>query len=750
MSLEPGKAVGQVPPGEEAPGLLDARTRTAGAATPADALLGPNAEPLVAVHSGPASQEMEALLAEVETEWRFRKLVGPLARLVTVLAILLALFHLYTAGFGLLDNFRQRAVHITGVLLLVFLLYPASRRSPKTRPGWLDWLMVALTLAGGGWIITSYQEYAYSGGRIPLTPIGLPGLGTWNAPLPLITGGMMLIVVFEGARRTIGLSLPLISALFVLYGLWGNLVPGYFAARGFGPERVVEHLYLSDNGVFGIPLGVSATYVILFILFGAFLQRVGLLEFFTDLALSIAGHTTGGPAKVAIMASALFGMINGSAIANVVTLGSFTIPLMKRTGYKPHFAGAVESTASMGGQIMPPVMGAAAFIMAENLQVPYAIIALSAIIPAVLYFLASGVMVHFEAAKEHVARIPRSQLPSPWSVIRQRGYLVLPAAVMVYLLMTGYSALFAGFWGCVSALGMALVQELVRAQRTASAGAVPAGRAYAGALRSWVLYALEGMESGVRNTLTVATATAVVGFIIGVVTLTGLGPKLAAGIVDLGATLGQGFSTLTFGLVPPGGANTLFWTLLLTMVASILLGTGLPTTPTYIITAAMCVPALLQLGVPRLAAHMFVFYYGILSDLTPPTAIAPYAASAIAGTDHTRTEWTAMKLALAGFLVPFSFAFDPSMLIIGYPPVEIAKSAITGILGVVALGAALEGYLVRNATWPERAVLLAGALLLILPGLESGLVGFGMAAAVFLWQKLGPRPTPAAGAVRAT
>jgi TRAP transporter 4TM/12TM fusion protein len=652
-------------------------------------------------HDETPSAELQQLMGELEAEFRFRRVGGMLARLVALVAVALALFHLYTAGFGQLDNFRQRAIHLCGLLVLIFILYPAGRRSPTARPSPIDWLLVVASIATAGYIVASYEAYAFRGG-IVLTH-------------ELVLGALLLVVVIEGARRTIGLALPILSGIFLVYAYAGNWVPGYFSARGFSISRILETMYLSDSGVYGIPLGVSSTFVIVFILFGAFLARVGLIEFFTDLALSVAGHTTGGTAKVAIIASALFGMINGSAIANVCTLGSFTIPLMRRTGYRPHFAGAVESTASMGGQIMPPVMGAAAFIMAENLRAPYALIAIAAIIPAALYFLACGVMVHFEAAKTGVERIPKDQLPRPGRVIRERGYLVIPAVIMVYLLYEGYSALFAGFWACVAAVIISLIHQLIRANRAVSAGEQPAETAVAHAVERWIRDMLRGMEDGVRNTLTVGVATAIVGIIIGVVALTGLGPKLAAGIVQLA----QGDLVLT---------------MILTMVASIILGTGLPTTPTYIITAAMCVPALLQLGVSPLAAHMFVFYYGILSDLTPPTAIAPYAASAIAGTDHTRTEWTSMRLALAGFLVPFAFVLNPAMLILDQPAAEVVRTAITGVLGVVALGGALEGYVLRNMTWIERGLMLIAAISLIGSSWATDAIGTGLLGLLLIWQ----------------
>ncbi|MBI3635339.1 MAG: TRAP transporter fused permease subunit, partial [Candidatus Rokubacteria bacterium] len=452
---------------------------------------------------------------------------------------------------------------------------------------------------------------------------------------------------------------------------------------------------LTVEGVFGIPTLVSSTFIYLFIVFGAVMARGGLLRFFTDFALAVAGSTRGGAGKVAVMSSGFFGMVNGSAIANAVTTGAFTIPLMKRAGYRAEFAAGVEATASMGGQLIPPVMGAAAFIMAETLGVPYATVALSAAIPGVLYFVAVGVMVHFEAARGGLPVLERSALPRLGAVLRRDAHLLAGPALLLWFLIEGRSAMFAGFW----ALVVAVVTSYVRRD-------------------TWIgpREAVAILVDSARNAMAVALACATVGIVVGVVSVTGLGLKLASGIVGL------------------AGGNLLV-TLVLTMLAALVLGTGLPTSATYIITSIMAAPALVQLGVPKLVAHMFVFYFGILADLTPPTAISTYATSSIAGADVWKTQWLGMMLALSGFIIPFSFAYDPALMLIGASVPHIILRTAAATLGIVMLGAGLIGYLSAPTRPWERALLLAGAVLLIFPGMVTDLAGVACFIAVFAAQR---------------
>ncbi|MGH2394388.1 MAG: TRAP transporter permease, partial [Candidatus Limnocylindria bacterium] len=435
---------------------------------------------------------------------------------------------------------------------------------------------------------------------------------------------VFVALLLEASRRHIGSALVILALAFVVYGFVGPWLPGFLSHGGVSALKLIDQQMLTTQGVFGIPALVSATFIYLFVVFGAVMQQGGLLRFFTDLALAVAGWTKGGAAKVAVISSGLFGTVNGSAIANAVTTGSFTIPLMIRSGYRPSFAAGVEATASMGGQLIPPVMGAAAFIMAETLGVPYATIALSAAIPGVLYFVAVGVMVHLEAARTALPILPRSELPRLAPVLRRDLHLLAGPAVLLWFLVEGRSPLFAGFWALVVAVVMSWLRRETRIG--------PAE-------------ALAVLRDSARNAMPVALACATVGIVVGVVSLTGLGLKLATGIVGI-------------------AQGNLFATLALTMIAALVLGTGLPTSATYIITSIMAAPALVQLGVPTLVAHMFVFYFGILADLTPPTAISTYATSSIAGSDVWKTQWTGMMLALSGFIIPFSFAYDPALLLI--------------------------------------------------------------------------------------
>jgi TRAP transporter 4TM/12TM fusion protein len=431
------------------------------------------------------------------------------------------------------------------------------------------------------------------------------------------------------------------------------------------------------------------------VLFGGVMSHGGLLRFFTDAALAVAGHTRGGAGKVAVISSGLFGTVNGSAIANAVTTGAFTIPLMMRAGYRPAFAAGVEATASMGGQLIPPVMGAAAFIMAETLGVPYSTIAVAAAIPGVLYFVAVGAMVHFEAARTGLPVLPRAELPRLGVVLRRDAHLLAGPALLVWFLVEGRSPMFAGFW----ALVVALAASQLRADTRIGPGRF-----------------LAVLVDGAQNAMPVALACATVGIVVGVVSATGLGLKLASGIVGI-------------------AQGSLLFTLVLTMIAALVLGTGLPTSATYIITSIMAAPALVQLGVPKLVAHMFVFYFGILADLTPPTAISTYATSSIAGADVWRTQWLAMMLALSGFIIPFSFAYDPALLLIDASVGHIVLRTAAATLGIFMLGAGLIGYLAAPTTPWQRLVLLAGAVLLIFPGVAGDLLGAAGFTTVLIVQR---------------
>jgi TRAP transporter 4TM/12TM fusion protein len=609
------------------------------------------------------------------------------------LAVLWSVFQLYTAATGLFDLLVQLPIHVAFAVALGFLT-PAG---PDVVPGRLrraaDLLCAAIALGCGAHYVAHNERLASR-----MAMVDDP------RALDVFVGVVLVALLLEASRRHIGSALVVLALGFVAYAFAGPWLPGFLGHGGVTALKLVDQQTLTTQGVFGIPTFVSATFIFLFVVFGSVMAHGGLLRFFTDGALAIAGGSRGGAGKVAVIASGLFGTVNGSAIANAVTTGAFTIPLMVRAGYRPAFAAGVEATASMGGQLIPPVMGAAAFIMAETLGVPYATIALSAAIPGVLYFIAVGVMVHFEAARQQLPVLAGRELPRLGAVLRRDFHLLVGPALLVYLLVGGRSPLLAGFWALVVAVGASWVRRATRIGPRA---------------------ALDVLVDGAQNAMPVALACATVGIVVGVVSLTGLGLKLASGIINI-------------------SQGNLFLTLVLTMLAALVLGTGLPTSATYIITSIMAAPALVQLGVPKLVAHMFVFYFGILADLTPPTAISTYATSSIAGADVWRTQWLAMMLALSGFIIPFSFAYDPALVLVDATPPQIVLRTLAAGLGIVMLGAGLIGYFRAPVRLWERIALLAGAVLLISPGLVTDILGVGCLVAVLVAQRAAPaRPRPA-------
>jgi TRAP transporter 4TM/12TM fusion protein len=581
------------------------------------------------------------------------------------------------------DLLVQLPLHVAFAVALGFLT-PAGGRAPGAARRALDGLGAALALACAAHYLAHHERLASRMAMVD-DPAAV------DVAVGLLFAGLLL----EAARRHIGGALVLLALAFVAYAFAGPWLPGFLGHGGVKALRLLDQQLLTTDGIFGIPTMVSATFIFLFVAFGAVMAQGGLLNFFTDVGLAIAGASRGGAGKVSVISSGLFGTVNGSAIANAVTTGSVTIPLMKRAGFHPSFAAAVEATASMGGQLIPPVMGAAAFIMAETLGVSYASIAVSAAIPGVLYFVAVGVMVHLEAARHGLPVLSRSELPGLLPILRRDVHLLAGPAVLVYFLVEGRSPLFAGFWALVVAVGA----SWVRADTRIGPRKV-----------------LAVLVDSAQNAMPVALACATVGIVVGVVSLTGLGLKLATGIVGI------------------AGGNLLA-TLLLTMIAALVLGTGLPTSATYIITSIMAAPALVQLGVPVLVAHMFVFYFGILADLTPPTAISTYATSSIAGADVWVTQWRAMALALSGFIIPFSFAYDPALLLVNATVGQVVLRTAAATVGIVMLGAGIIGYLRAPARLWERALLLVGAVLLIFPGLLGDALGAACLVAVLLAQR---------------
>lgn len=604
--------------------------------------------------------------------------------LVWLLALGLAGFHLYTAGHGVLSPLHQRSVHLMGLLLICFLIYGTKPGSKAAAPDWLSWALFLVSAGLAAYLMQALQPQAVLERGI----MGPSQIETW-------LGAGLVLLVLEGARRSVGMPIVLVATAFLLYGLAGPHLPEFIAHKGYEIERLVSYLVWTTEGLFGIPLAVSATFVIIFILFGAFLDKLGAGGLFIDLALALTGRMRGGPALTAVVASGFMGSISGSSVSNVVTTGAFTIPLMRRTGYKPLFAGAVEAVASTGGQIMPPVMGAAAFVMAEMLGVSYAKIALAAALPALLYFLSLGFMVYFEAARNDLKTIERDQVRPLKESLRKGCHLLIPLGLLIYLLVVRQlSPMLAGLYSIVALVMVASLFALIRERR------VP-----------W-REILEALQHGVVTATPVAMACAVAGLVIGVVSLSGLGVRFTQFVV--------GFS---------GGM--LWLAALLTMLACIILGMGLPTTAAYIITAILGVPALEKLGVDPLAAHMFIFYFAIISFITPPVAISAFAASAISGANAMKTGLMSFQLGLAGFMVPFLFIYSPSILLQGSWS-QVLPHTISAVIGVAALAGGLRGWFLVDLAWWQRLFLLGAAGALIAPSLWVSGTGMLILAATLI------------------
>jgi len=632
-------------------------------------------------------EHAEDVLSKIDAESRSRTFGGGWARIVSSMAIIMSVYHLVTSsGIWVMPAMHHRSVHLSFLLALTFLLYPARGTAKKGRsPSVLDLAWLFFALASSAYILFFFDAFSVRGTAIRQD---------------YIMGGILVVCVLEATRRCVGKELMLLSIVFLIYGLFGEYLPGLFGHTGFTLKRIIYQIYLSSEGIFGVALGVSATYIFLFVLFGAFLSETGMGEFIKDLAMCLAGRTIGGEAKVAILASGLMGMINGSAVGNVAATGTFTIPMMRNAGFNPVFSAALVAAAGTGGMIMPPVMGAASFIMAEYLGVHYSKIMLAAAIPAILYYISELAYVHIEAKKLNMTCVDRKDIVSVSSVMKHRGYLIIPVIIIVYLLLKGRTPLYAAFYGIVSSV---IVTFAVSVKNKDSRRIV----------RSYI----RALENGARQSVSVGIACAVVGIIICITNLSGLALVLGDNIVSIAE------------------GNILF-TAFLTMIVSIILGMGLPTTACYIITATIAAPALLQMGVNPLAAHMFVYYFACLSNLTPPVAIASYGAAGISGQNPSKVGWMGFRIAIPGFVIPFTFIFAPQLLFVGDSIVAVILAAITGFIGVVAAAAAVQGYIYAPLNIILRVVLFVGACLLIFPGLATDLAGIGIFAAITLFQKL--------------
>ena len=619
--------------------------------------------------------------------------------MIYVICLLFTLYHLaYASGIPALQmvNIKHHAIHVGLILILGFALYPEFKKSSRKKIAWYDWIFIALSLSIPIFVFIRYPVFISTGFK--------------GEQIDIIMGTLLIVLVLIASRRLSGWALPILSIIFLLYALYGRSLPGIFRHRGYNWHRIVTYLTTDTGGIYGTSIKVSATYIVLFIIFGEVMNKCGMGQFFNDIANAIAGHTKGGPAKVAVLASGFLGSINGSAVANVVTTGTFTIPLMKKTGYSKEFAGSVEATASVGGQLLPPIMGAAAFVMAETLGVKYGVIIKAAVIPALIYYLGIIIQVQMRATKDHLNGLPKDQMPKVKDVMKERGHLLIPILFLLYMLIfSGVTVIRGAFWTIIVTIVVAQLRPVSRMS---------------------FKDICDAFVQGAKSTVSVAMACACVGIIVGVCGQTGFALNVAHAIISI-------------------GKQSLMLTLLFTMVTCMILGMGLPSIPSYLITATIVAPALVELGQPVIAAHMFCFYFAMFANLTPPVALASFAAAGLSGGSPMKTGWQSVRLALAGFIVPFMFVYNPPLLLENVTLLSGLQVVITACTGVVLIAAAAEGYLLGRLNIPMRVLAGVGAFLLIDSGLWTDLGGLACLAVILLAQKFvfnkkdKPEPKPA-------
>ncbi|CAM3264557.1 TRAP transporter permease [Filibacter tadaridae] len=633
--------------------------------------------------------DAQDILEKYDKENQFRTEIGKWAWVITFLGVSLTIFHLYTGYFGVLPSQKQGAVHLGTALGIVFLLYPARkawRKTQKTVP-WYD-----IVLAFTAMYVTYHKIFFFES----ILQSRISGYST----LDMIISLLGIALVLEATRRTVGLPIVIVASTAILYAVFGNYIPTHILSHpGFSVDRIVTNLWYQESGVFGTPIQISAKFIFLFLFFGVLLVNTPIGKFFNDLAFSLTGKYTGGTAKAAVVASALQGTVSGSSVGNTVATGSFTIPMMKKAGFKPEFSAATEAAASTGGQVMPPMMGAAAFIMMEYLGVNYSTIMLAAFIPAILYFTGIFIGTHFEAKRLKIFGLPKAELPIFRRIIIRNGYMLTPLFVIIGTIMTGSTPQRAALYGILAAFLVSLVRKDSRMNFKK------------------IIYVL---EQGGRVALPVIAAVATAGIIAGVVSMTGLGAKFASGIIAL-------------------SSGHLILALIFTMIACIILGMGLPTTANYVVTATIAAPALInEFGVAPIAAHMFVFYFGIVADITPPVCLAAYAGAGIAKANPFKTGVTAVKLAIAAFIIPFVFIYNPILLFVNATPIMLILGVATALLGMIGVSSAVIGYFVRNSKMWERIILFGAGLMLIIPEPLTSGIGIVLLALIWFIQKKRP------------
>ena len=627
----------------------------------------------VTVPSEELVKKGEELVRKVERESRFRrKFDKPWNYIITVISVLFVTYHIITSRFGMPEVAHHRSIHLGFVMVLLFLYFPATPKSPKTRPSIVDVGLSLLSVAVCAFWYLDIDAFAMRGGSA--------------LPYEYLVGALAILLVLEGCRRAVGPQLLMVCIILLTYAYVGRWIPGVLGHRGYSVQRIIYQMFLTDQGIWGIPLGVSATYMMIFIILAATMTVTGLGKLFTDVALGATGRTVGGPAKIAVVASGLLGLISGGAATNVATTGAFTIPLMKKMGYEPYFAGAVEAAASTGGQIMPPIMGTVAFLMADFLGVPYGKVAASAAIPAVLYFCGVFWQVDLRARQLGLRGLRADEMPDWRATVKKYWMMLIPIGVLVYLLLSLYTPIYAAFYTLVLSFLLALTRPETRIT-----------------VQRYISMCVDAARSSVGIALAMANA----GFVCGVLGMTGLGLIVADGIVAI-------------------AAGRMFVALFLTMVVAIILGMGLPTTACYVISSVICVPILTKMGVPAYQAHFFCLYFACLSTVTPPVALAAYVGAGMANADPNKVGWAAFRLALAGFIVPFFFVYSPVMLLISASPLQIAWSATTGFIGVMFLAIAAEGYCWGRLPAWLRVGFLVAAVLFMDPGLVTDAIAFGL------------------------
>lgn len=652
-------------------------------------------EALAKAMAGELTDKQQKLLEDLDKEQSVRKFASPvLAKFFYLLCIAVSLYHfippiapdiakfLGKISATLEDLFwavstpvvlKHRSAHVALMLVLGFMMYPFWKKSSYKKVIWYDWVLVVLSCIPAVYIWTDY--------------LGVVDRAGMPDDMDVLMATLLVVLVLEASRRISGWALPILSLVFILYGLFGRGMPGIFEHRGYNWAQLSNHFFANTEGIYGTSVSVAASYIFLFILFGAVMAKSGMGAFFNDLAMALAGHTKGGPAKVAVISSGLLGSINGSAVANVVTTGAFTIPLMKKTGYSKEFSGAVEASASVGGQLLPPVMGAAAFIMAEILSKPYSEIIVHAAIPALLYYLGIIIQVQLRAGKTGLLGLPKDRLPLVKTVMKEKGHLLIPIFLLLYLLLfSSVTVVFAAIITILATIAVSWIRPETRMN---------------------FKNICDAFADGAKQTVSVAMACACVGIIIGVTSKTGFGLTMANAIIAL-------------------GEQSLILTLVFTMITCMILGMGVPSIPAYIITATIAAPALRELGIPVVAAHLFAFYYAMFANLTPPVALASFAAAGISGGDPMKTGVASVKLAIAGFIVPFMFVYSPQLLLIDTGFLEGVRVAVGACMGVFLIGAAIEGYLFTKVPLLLRVIAFAGAMCLIDGGIYTDIVGLAV------------------------